>query len=99
MEITNLEKICSHLSRKRAKRRILFSFRFPGFVFWFVLFSFFFRSKSDKEEKKKSNGHSLIFYIALEILFWLKKKLSEGRGLFRGNVFKNPARYRNVKVI
>ena len=37
-------------------------------------------------------------YIALEILFWPKNKLSEGRGLFGGNVFKNPARNRNVKT-
>ena len=64
---------------------ILFLVSFSWFCF-FVLFCFhfFFRSKSDKEEKKKKAMVTVIrFYIALEILFWLKKKLSEGRGLFR----------------
>ena len=101
LEITNLEKICSHLSRERAKRRFLFfvSFSWFCFLFCFVLFFVFFAQRAIRRRRKKSNGHSLRFYITLEILFWLKKKLSEGRGLFRGNVFKNSARYRNVKLI
>ena len=102
LEITNLEKICSHLSRKRAKRRFLFFFSFSWFCFLFCfvfVFVFFFAQRAIRRRRKKSNGHSLIFYIALEILFWLKSKLSEGRGLFRANVFKNSARYRNVKLI
>ena len=84
LEITNLEKICSHLSRKRAKRRFLFFVSFSWFCF--VLFSFFFRSKSDKEEKKKKQwSQSQILYYFGDIIL-AEEELSEGRGLFIGNV-------------
>ena len=88
------------LESKKGQKAVSF-FRFVFLVLFFVLFCFrfFFAQRAIRRRRKKSNGHSLRFYITLEILFWLKKKLSEGRGLFRGNVFKNSARYRNVKLI
>ena len=91
------------LESKKGQRQFLFFISFSWFCFLFcfclALFSFFFfAQRAIWRRREKSNGHTLSFYIALEISFWPKKKLSEGRGLFRGNVFKNPARNRNAET-
>ena len=101
MKIANLAKFAATWVEKGPKAVSFFvSFSWFCFLFCFLscfVFFFFFGQRAIWRRREKSNGHTLSFYIALEILFWPKKKRSERRGIFRGNVFKTPARYRNVK--
>ena len=61
-------EICSHLCPKIKAQKAVSFFRFVFLILYFVLFYlyfflfwFVFRSKSDKEEKRKSNGHTLLW--------------------------------------
>ena len=42
-----------------------------------------------KEVKRKNYMHTKFLYY----LFWSEKRLLEGRGLFSGNIYTNPAKY------
>ena len=51
-----------------------------------------------EKKKKKSNGCTLSFYNSyFEYSFWPKKTVGR-KGTFDDNVFKNPARYIQLKI-
>ena len=97
-----LNEICSHLTEKASKGRFLKPEN--GSKITVKKEKERRKRKSDggdqeRRGRKKSNGYTLSFYNELLDIVFGRKKLLDGKGSFDDNVFKNPARYIQLKTL